>query len=333
MHAVLRHRTIDAMAVSPPCTSPRRSRRLPGLLISATAALGASVAGVATHSPVVLAADLPLQLQMSAAQFGELNVGNVSDPVFALITNLGPAIGPLTFSESSTPAPYHFSATTCETTLQTGQQCTVSYTYEPLAPGVHGGNAIFNISPTGSVLDGEDFALEVQGTAVTPLVTVINPLDFGQVLVGESSGELTTSFTNVSSSPYGPLNVTTDVAAPFEVANDECSGATLAPDGGTCALTFRYVPSQEGAAQQAATATIGHVNAIDGLQGFPVEMSGEGIVPPPVTTAPPAPTDPATTVPVGPETTGPASTASAATTPPATLPLTVFVGAVLPRTR
>lgn len=291
--------------------------------LAGVAVLGAIAGGAVVGSQSALAVVGDLVNTNTEFQFGENNVGNTSGPTGHIIVNNGPDTMTLTFTGGAATLPFHFESSDCDgATLAPGAFCQYSYTFQPTSPGTFSGTANFTISTTTDPATSQVFPITLHGTATVPLTAAPTSHDFGELSVGETSDVLTTTFTNDSTHPYGPLNVSASASAPFEIVDDQCSGATVPQFGGTCTIGFRFAPIAAGPFNELIVVGISHVNASGRDQEFEIALSGVGIDPDgPATTTPPssipAPTTPGATTP---PTSAPPTTAPAA--PSGNLPST-----------
>ena len=103
------------------------------------------------------------------------------------------------------------------------------------------------------------------GVSVAP-----TSLNFGTVALGATSGTLTTTLTNLTGAPLGPLSGAGGVpSGPFTSTGTTCGGVTL-PAGGTCAFTYTFTPTALGPAS-------GSSNFFINGEAFAVALSGTGI--------------------------------------------------------
>lgn len=314
----------------------RRSRWVRALL-----AVGVVPAGLAVMpSTNASAAPTPLAIQNADAAFGNHVVGSTGSEITHVLINNGGLsdIGPLHFFAGTMPAPFSVLSETCSTQiLQPNETCTVTTTFEPTAPGQYNDVGTFLVGPTANIADAEEFTVALSGVAGEPLQADPVAHNFGDLLIGQPSGILTTTFTNPFAQEYGPLTVTSDVGAPFEIVDENCDGNTVNQLGGACEVSFRYTPTQAGPSTQSVVVNIRHQNATSPGQDFTITLQGNAVDPnPPTTTttttttlAPSAPGD--TSAPTS-SPTAPASTSPTTIAPAPTLPLVIFTGR-LPATR
>lgn len=76
---------------------------------------------------------------------------------------------------------------------------------------------------------------------VAPKIAPISPINFGNVNLGNSSTQIVT-VSNTGNIALSLSTITTD-SSEFTIQNDNCSGNTVAKDGGTCTLQVKFSPT------------------------------------------------------------------------------------------
>jgi hypothetical protein len=144
-----------------------------------------------------------------------------------------------------------------------GMFCDFSIEFYPQASK---GNKTATITAQGSA-GGLD-SLTLIGTAVSPLSTPVNPVDFGKIVVGSQSSVMTRNVTNQGILVQGPIAVALSGsnASEFTVASDSCSGMTLV-GGTTCTLGIVFQPLSSGTKSATLTASAGAETATLSLAG------------------------------------------------------------------
>jgi len=223
--------------------------------------LGQPTARASLHAAV--AAGSPLFLDPFGFDFGSVQVGTSAPSQTATLVNISGA--PLTISGAggAVQAPFRVSQSCQGLTLQPGGACTMTFAFDPTAPGAQ--------SDTSRITwNGVPFRIELKGHGRLPdLVMTPSTHDFGPVLLGST---ITTSSTikNVGMSPVVMSGAGGAVGAPFN-ASQSCQGRTLQP-GEICDMTFRYTPTSE--AGQSDTSRI----TWNGTR-FNIELKGRGVRP------------------------------------------------------
>ena len=199
-----------------------------------------------------------LTVSASLSALGNVVIGQTSTlaSTFTVTNSGGTPSGPLAIQPAgSDPAEFTRSADQCTgVALPGGASCTFVVRFTPTSAGAKA--ALFQISASpGGVVSGS-----VTGTSLPPASIVVVPLqlDFGSVVVGQSSASLTAIVTNTGGVPTGVLapSVTGADAAMFTALG--CTGATLAA-GTSCTVTVTFNPTSTGAhsAMLSVTATPG----------------------------------------------------------------------------
>jgi len=199
--------------------------------------------------------------------FGDVTVGQTSEPRVVKLTNTGPV--PVGIYGIHWPAAFE-TQTTCGDGLAPGESCTATVVFDPVRSGRVAGDLSFQCSGEGS----QTVALQARGIAAPAALAQLSPgsLDFGTVAVGHSSGPGTLTLSNAGG---GFLDVTSvqiggEDAAQFVLVADPCTGATIGP-GESCTLEVRFSPDATG--HMEATLTVESTSS-----GGPVTatLSGEG---------------------------------------------------------
>ena len=186
-----------------------------------------------------------LTVSTSISDLGSVVVGQTSTLVstFTVTNTGGTPSGALSIQPAgSDPGEFVTSADLCSTVmLAAAATCTFQVRFTPHAAGAKA--ALFQISgaPGGTVSGA------VTGVGLEPASLIVVPLqlDFGSVVVGQTSATLTALVTNIGGVPTGVLaqTVTGADAAMFMALG--CNGATLAA-GTSCTVMVQFSPTSIG---------------------------------------------------------------------------------------
>ncbi|HEV2349525.1 MAG TPA: choice-of-anchor D domain-containing protein [Terriglobia bacterium] len=181
----------------------------------------------------------PLTLTFSATSlnFGLLQIGLTSAPQTVTVTNVSSHSATFTSITSSGD----FSQThTCPTTLNAGQNCTITVTFKPTAAGARNGSVTLNDncpgSPTQTIAlsgTGELGALSLTPTSLT----------FPATLPGYSSSPMTATLHNDSAGPVTITAIAISSSGTFAQTNN-CSSSLTA--GQTCKIQVTFTPPDSG---------------------------------------------------------------------------------------
>ena len=184
----------------------------------------------------------------NALTFGSVLVGQTSAPITVTVTNSGNAVlnvGPIA-TANPLPAPYTISNDNCSNqAIAAAATCTFQVTFAPTA----GGSAPEAFDIPSNDADENPVIETVSGTGGAPEITVTDSVapagdllvPFGNVSITASSNK-TVTVTNDGTAPLIMGNVLPP-AAPYTitVANDTCSGQTLAP-AASCTIIVTFTP-------------------------------------------------------------------------------------------
>lgn len=127
-------------------------------------------------------------------------------------------------------------------TLAAGQSCTVNVHFAPAAGTTGTQQASLSVSST----PGGTATATLTGTAAqAAALSATQPSSFGDTPAGAKSADQTVTITNGGGVSSGPLKVALGGAAPgqFGLASDTCTGATLAPQTGSCTVAVHFAPT------------------------------------------------------------------------------------------
>jgi uncharacterized repeat protein (TIGR01451 family) len=194
--------------------------------------------GVGVYGPVDLA------LSPNPLDFGSVVIGESRGPTEVTLTNH--AARPLTVDALPDPAaPFARVGGSCAVapfTLASGDSCTVSYTFTPVTVGA----STVTVEIGSDAMSGSHaITLQGVGTAASLDITP-SPLDFGEVITGETGGPSSVTLTNadIVGITVGDISAP---AAPFARAGGTCAPVpfTLAPSA-SCTLIYTFAPTTGG---------------------------------------------------------------------------------------
>ena len=228
--------------------------------------------------PAAEAVDTDMSIDITAIDFGEVNVGQTGGPMSVTLTNTGgDPFGPINIFGGAPPTAEFNASQNCQgTTLPAGGSCTVNYTFSPTGPGVFNDVSSFTISETANQADGEDFSVTLTGTGVHPITAAPLSHNFGTVAVGTTSPALTTVISNNSAANFGPINISGgEPPTPEFSATNNCQGTTLSP-GGACIIDYTFSPAAPGTFNDTSSFNISATSSpADGVD-FTVTLTGCG---------------------------------------------------------
>ncbi|WP_419804848.1 choice-of-anchor D domain-containing protein [Terriglobus sp.] len=228
---------------------------------------GNGIAGIASLSPVsVTFPDTPLSGLSPVRTVTLLNSGN----------------GPLAVGAITVSGDFAQTNACANTTLTSGQSCTVSLTFSPTRAGSRSGTLVVATNSNGDTTSTATVAL--QGNAQASFSVVLTPtsLPFGAVAVNTTSAvqNITVSNTGSGSGGLGAASTTGD----FSIRGNTC-GTSLATQTG-CTVSIVFTPSASGArtgtfsiatdagAQTATLSGTGTLPATDILSPLALSFSG-----------------------------------------------------------
>lgn len=207
-----------------------------------------------------------LELTPTALSFGNVILGQQAE-LSAIAQNLGTVeltVGLAVANGSG----YALAIDTCSgERLLPGQSCELGVRFSPTASGASNGNVAL---PNGGI--SPLVTLPLSGNGLTPALLQVQPsaLDFGDVVVGESSQlSLTVSNEGEASLSLGNIMLS---GTDFALGTDSCSQTTLT-GGASCSVQASFAPSQSGARNGNVT-----VVRTDGDDAS-VALSGNGLAP------------------------------------------------------
>ena len=179
-------------------------------------------------------------LSPASLNFGDLNVGRISAPQTAAVTNVGYAEVDISGIAITGANEDEFSQTNnCPSSLAIGASCTIMVRFKTLDEGL--GTAALTISDNGG---NNPTTILLTGTAVG--IKISPPrLSFGEVKVGQTSQPMVATLTNVGP---GLIYITKILVKGMDIGDFEetntCHKEFL--PGGTCNFTVLFTPTQAG---------------------------------------------------------------------------------------
>src|SRR5688572_17403924 len=86
-------------------------------------------------------------------------------------------------------------------------------------------------------------------------------IDFGQVNVGATSGQVPVTLTNTGGDPFGPINIFGGAPPTAEfTASQTCQAQTL-PAGGSCTVNYTFMPGSAGTFNDTSSFTISETSS------------------------------------------------------------------------
>jgi alpha-tubulin suppressor-like RCC1 family protein len=176
-----------------------------------------------------------LTLSASSYNFGTQSLNFTTSKSFTL-SNPSASIGATTIAFSTLAAPFSYSSQGCGTTLAAGSSCNFTIAFKPTAA------ASYSTTVTISYFDGNvqqsvTPPLTLSGAGTTAAKLVVNNINFGQVVVGNSA-EASTTLTYYGSDPVVGFSVS-GVTAPFAKVSTTCGASITA----SCTITFSFTPT------------------------------------------------------------------------------------------
>jgi hypothetical protein len=198
-----------------------------------------------------------------AHDFGSVDIGATSAQHVVRVTNLGPGI--VTMSGAGGAAGEFGGSQNCQgVALVEGAWCEMFYAFTPTEAGEI-------VRTTSGTWNGQPFELTFRGVGVQRDRFLITPtgLDFGEVVLGNSSAQQVVTVTNL-----GPDAVTMSGAggaAGLFGGSQNCQGVTLA-QGASCQMFYQFTPDALGTV---TATTSGSWNG----QDFDLEFRGTAVAP------------------------------------------------------
>jgi hypothetical protein len=166
----------------------------------------------------------------------------------------------------------------CTSALPEGTTCKVRIRFTPSAAGPRTATLTGTMGPANT-----PFTVDLKGAGGVPTpVLAPDPVDFGSVVVGTSSGDVAVTLTNAGDGLLKPGAATVggDHAADFTVVGDGCTGKEL-PRDGTCTVTLRFTPVSTGARSGSLAIAEAGTVGLAGTGADPAPPPGSDDTPPP----------------------------------------------------
>ena len=205
-----------------------------------------------------------LSLTVSTLDFGVVPVGSVSPPQTLNITNIGAGISPALVILVGDGHHFPINQDRCSgATLKPGDTCTLTFTFNPDAPGGMQTNG--SVGPAqGPVVQ---FTLGGTGASGTPTLSMSpSTVDFKAVDIGISSA-VGFTVTNNGSADSGAIKIQVNPSSAFQITGDRCSTMTLGKLG-QCTFSLVFAPQAIGPVSATITAqTLSGTVATSGAAG------------------------------------------------------------------
>jgi len=211
-------------------------------LLTTGRALAAGGIGTTSICCVVLSTAevyTPLTLTFSASSlnFGVVEIGLTSASQSVTVTNVSSHSATFTSIMTSSD----FSASSCPTTLNAGQNCTINITFTPTAAGTRSGALTFKDNSPGSPTQ----TVTLTGIGATNAMTLLpNPLSFSGQIPGTSSQPKNVTLYNDGTTA---INITKIAIAPADNTFTQTNNCptTLNPNT-RCTITVIFTPPDSG---------------------------------------------------------------------------------------
>lgn len=200
-----------------------------------------------------------ITINPTSQSFGDEVVGSATaTQTFTIANPGGTATGPLTTGLTGNDAgDFAISNDTCAgQALDHGASCTIDVAFDPQSAGSKTASLSISGTPGGTVTS----SLSGTGLASANLTITPNLQDFGSVVLGQSSTDVSFAVVNTGGVATGALSQAVAGAdrADFVVVSSNCAGATLAPLA-SCTVIMKLAPTTTGSkgATLSVTATPG----------------------------------------------------------------------------
>ena len=191
-----------------------------------------------------------LSVNPTSIDFGAIVIGGVSPAQSLTITNLGTAPTPQLSFVVADPSHFPVFNNTCGTGfISAGGSCTLSFTFNPNAPGPLQTDG--SISPA----DGTPVKFTLSGTGANGTAVLnLSPtaLDFQVVDVGQTRS-LDVTLTNSGNGDAGNITILSGGSPAFQVTSNHCANVPLGRLS-QCSFTLTFSPSMYG--RETATITV-----------------------------------------------------------------------------
>jgi hypothetical protein len=227
----------------------------------ACGAAGSALAQGAASQPVIV-------VSPSSTDFGNVQIGTTSNPIFVNVTNQGAVAGTLSAFTESDPADFKFT-TTCVATLPAYSSCGIEVYFTPQSEGYLSGKLTFSELKTGAALQ-----VLQSGTGQVPQNDIIispTVVNFGNQGQGTTGNPTILNVSNEGSSTITFSSLTVTDAANYVVSNG-CGTALAAYS--SCQISIAFSP--QGTGNYNDTLTLDENGTPSALK---VSLSGVGVAP------------------------------------------------------
>ena len=207
-----------------------------------------------------------LHAAVGAVDFGDVPTGVNAGPIAVDITNVSSEPVVMSGTGGAVGAPFSASQNCHGNTLAPGASCQMVFRFAPTETGP--ATATSSITWTGQSFDFELSGRGVAASATTALHAPVTAVDFGDVGVGTTNAVVLVDIVNAGTDPVVMSGAGGAVGAPFS-ASQNCQENTLEP-GEDCQMSFRFLPTQTGAATATSSITWNG-------QPFEFELVGTGV--------------------------------------------------------
>ena len=218
------------------------------------------------------ARDAGLAITPTPFNYGDVVIGTPSAPNEFTVRNTGEAeSGTLDITLSGLDgSQFELGTDACSgTTLDVGASCTVEVIYNPSTSGVHMGSLQATADPGATATA----ALQGRAASAADLRLLPGSQDFGSVVTGTPSSNVTFTLTNTGGVASGTIShtFTGADAAEFSVVSSTCAGAPL--DGGdSCDIVVRFNPATAGA-------KVASLDVTDSAITVSADLTANGVTP------------------------------------------------------
>jgi len=188
-----------------------------------------------------------LTITPSSFDFGAVEAGKFAEHAFTL-SNTKATSASVT-SVTAGGAPYFIVASNC-TTVAAGANCQMTVRYAPTAVSINPTTLVVSTgsgSPTAS--------LTGHGASLASLGIVPSSIDFGSVLLGNTSTPITFTLKNLGESASGTITTLSTSSQSYVVSADTCAGRSLGMNQ-TCTFDVTFAPKQAGSISGTVSQTV-----------------------------------------------------------------------------
>jgi hypothetical protein len=211
-----------------------------------------------------------LAIADGSIDFGPILVGQTSAPRVVTLSNVGSADLRVDSLEAPSGAFALAPATSCAAvpfTLAPNAECQLVYTFAPTATGAAAASLELDAGTAGNGI------IVLSGTGVRGTLTIVNgTIDFGEIVLGQSSAPRTVTLSNSGTADIEIASVEAASGAFLVDRATTCAAApfTLAPDA-SCDLVYVFAPTVTGLVNQSLAIDAGAAGAGS------IELRGTGL--------------------------------------------------------